>query len=628
MLSLLVGAMLVLLPVLALLQYRWLGQLSDAERERLQRSLRAATADFTQHVDLEVARAIVGLHLDAGTVRDQAWDRYAEKYAAWRAISDTSLVSDVLLVDAPGRREAGADSLRLRRWNRETKTFEPAGWPSGLDDVRARLAADYRTFVEHPEPPFFRPADLLTTNGSTLLLPVAAIAPLPPSGVPTQYLPVFGYTLVRLNLGVLERQVVPAAVARHFGPPGATDYHLAIVTRGTPSRVVYESVPGDADALRTHADVDEPFFGMRPDNYGLMRQAVTALRANEARGTERDRADHGDRRSVFFSVFNRRNAEAGPPRPGADDGARWRLLVRHRAGSLEAAVAAARQRNLALSFGILVLMAVSIGLIVVAARRAQHLAKQQIEFVASVSHELRTPVAVIGAAADNLSKGVISEPARVKQYGAAIQGEARRLGETVERVLQFAGIQAGHVAGHRVAVDPVAMIEETLAASQALVAEAGATVETSWAPDLPPVLADPAALRAALQNLVANAVKYGGTGRWVRVSAKAVSARRGRELEIVVEDHGLGIAASDLPHIFEPFYRGIDAVTRQIHGNGLGLSIVKSVVDAHGGRVSVTSTPGAGSTFTIRLPGHRADAVEEAPSAARVAGIERAHGRG
>ena len=146
---------------------------------------------------------------------------------------------------------------------------------------------------------------------------------------------------------------------------------------------------------------------------------------------------------------------------------RWRLLVRHRAGSLEAAVSHARWRNLGLSFGILMLMTVSVGLIVIAARRAQALARQQMEFVAGVSHELRTPVSVIAAAADNLAQGVVTEPGRVKQYGSAIQTEARRLADTVERVLQFAGIQAGRASGHRVAVSPAEIVEEALAASGA-----------------------------------------------------------------------------------------------------------------------------------------------------------------
>jgi signal transduction histidine kinase len=222
--------------------------------------------------------------------------------------------------------------------------------------------------------------------------------------------------------------------------------------------------------------------------------------------------------------------------------------------------------------------------------------------VAGVSHELRTPVSVIGAAADNLAQGVVTEPNRVRHYGSTIQHEARRLADTVERVLQFAGIQAGRASGHRMLVSPSEIVEDVLAAFAPAIADAGATLERDIVPALPAVLAEPAALRSALQNLVGNAIKYGGARPWVRVSARQASTRRSREVEIVVEDRGLGIPPADLPHVFEPFYRGTEAQSQQIHGNGLGLSIVRSIVEAHGGRVTVTSTPGKGSAFAIHLP--------------------------
>jgi signal transduction histidine kinase len=119
--------------------------------------------------------------------------------------------------------------------------------------------------------------------------------------------------------------------------------------------------------------------------------------------------------------------------------------------------------------------------------------------------------------------------------------------------------------------------------------------------DLPLVVADPDALRRAVGNLITNALKYGAAGRWVGVTA-LVSPSRAREVQIAVSDRGPGIDADDAAHLFEPFYRGRRAVERQIHGNGLGLSLVKRIVETHGGRVSVSSTPGEGATFTLYLP--------------------------
>ena len=288
---------------------------------------------------------------------------------------------------------------------------------------------------------------------------------------------------------------------------------------------------------------------------------------------------------------------------------RWMLLAQHRAGSLEAAVAAVRWRNLWISSGVLVLLTLAVGLIVVSARRAQSLARQQMEFVAAVSHELRTPVSVIGAAAGNLADGVVGDPQRVRKYGETIQGEARRLAETVERVLQLAGIAAGTAAASRARIDPAELLRDAIAECRAEIDAAGVTVETSIEDGLPAVGGDVAALRSALRNLISNGVKYGGHARWIRVSAGAGNRDPGSGIRPVpgllsfsIEDRGPGIDPEDRKHIFEPFYRGRDAVSQQIQGSGLGLNLVLRIAEAHGGRVTVTTEPGKGSTFTLSLP--------------------------
>jgi signal transduction histidine kinase len=277
-------------------------------------------------------------------------------------------------------------------------------------------------------------------------------------------------------------------------------------------------------------------------------------------------------------------------------------------------VGAIRRRNLAISSGVLMLLTLAIGLIVVSARRAQSLARQQMEFVAAVSHELRTPVSVIGAAAGNLADGVVGDPQRVKKYGETIQGEARRLAETVERVLQLAGIAAGRAAAARLPVSPEKLIHDSLGACRAEIDAAGFTVETSIADDLPNVGGDVTALRSALQNLISNAVKYGGTAKWLRVSAKRPEPGTRLTADAVlfsVEDRGLGIDTEDKKHIFEPFYRGREAVSQQIQGSGLGLNLVERIAEAHGGNISVVTEPGKGSTFTLSLP-----AVHDRPAIA------------
>jgi signal transduction histidine kinase len=326
--------------------------------------------------------------------------------------------------------------------------------------------------------------------------------------------------------------------------------------------------------------------------------------------------------NIVVSVLERREPGAvgvvtGESRVFSPFEGRWTLVAKHRAGSLEAAVSLARRRNLALSSGILVLLALSVGLIVASARRAQELARQQMEFVAAVSHELRTPVSVISTAAGNLADGVVADPKRVKTYGETIRAEARRLAETVERVLQLAGIAAGRAAAAQTRVQPSALVNQAVEACRAEIDAADVEVEIDVAPHLPFVAGDVTALRSALQNLISNAVKYGGEAKWLRVSSRLPppDSRLPTSDRVVftVEDRGLGIDADDRKHVFEPFYRGREAVQRQIHGSGLGLNLVQRIVEAHGGTVSVSTEPGKGSTFTVTLPAARETAQAGVP---------------
>jgi signal transduction histidine kinase len=270
---------------------------------------------------------------------------------------------------------------------------------------------------------------------------------------------------------------------------------------------------------------------------------------------------------------------------------------------------------------VLLLLSISVGLLAQASRRAHRLARQQMEFVAGVSHELRTPVAVIRSAAENLAQGVVGGD-RVKRYGETIGGEARRLGEMVERVLQYAGIDSGLGLGSRVALSPQEIVEAALASVMSRVSDGAIAVQREIAADLPTVSGDGPALRSAVENLIANAIKYGGADRFVGLKVDLARERGRFEVRITVSDHGAGIPAAELPHIFDPFYRGADATARQVHGSGLGLSLVKRIVTAHGGRVWVTTRAGAGTAFTIALPcaqpdtrpGRLADAVHPAHS--------------
>jgi signal transduction histidine kinase len=553
-LTLLTLALLVLLPALALLQYRWVGQVSDGERDRMQRNLKVAADQFREEFDGEIARAFLSLQVGTMTAREGASDRYSDRYDTWvNTTAHPQIVANIFLVDADG------PALRLRRWHADTHAFLPSEWPDAMAAWHPLFDTDLRNFLAGRASPRRTYDDI----DELLVAPLRNVIVNPPPGSrPQEVTPVFGFTVLQLDRDYIQHELLPELTRRHFIRSAGDTYRIAVVT-GT-RQVLYKSTP-EATTDPAHADASE----------GLLWHPEPLF----ARGPDGPRG-----------------------RRGGDSDDRWHLVVQHSRGSLEAAVSSARRRNLAISFGMLLLLTISVALLAITSRRAQRLARQQMEFVAGVSHELRTPIAVIRSAAENLAQGVVAQADRVKRYGQMMEAESRRLGEMVERVLQYAGIEAGLGLASRTPMAPGEIVESAIDSALSTLGPGDVHLERHIAPDLPPVIGDAAALRSAVQNLIANAVKYGGTDRWVGVRADEIADGRRRRVRITVSDHGAGIPASERPHIFKPFYRGSDAVARQIHGNGLGLSLVARIVAAHNGHVDVTTRAGSGSTFTIVLP--------------------------
>jgi len=207
---------------------------------------------------------------------------------------------------------------------------------------------------------------------------------------------------------------------------------------------------------------------------------------------------------------------------------------------------------------------------------------------------------VICSAADNLAEGFVGTKDQVKEYGALIRNEGRRLAGMIEQILRFAAGQS-RSANYELGPVPVSeAVARVLGNIAALPAAEGFTVEREIDPDLPPVQADPAALTQCLENLILNAMKYGGETRWARV--RAAASDDGSRVRVSVEDRGEGIDPADLPHIFEPFYRGKAAQAAQIHGAGLGLSLARDMAEGMGGSLGAASALGRGSIFTLELP--------------------------
>ena len=294
------------------------------------------------------------------------------------------------------------------------------------------------------------------------------------------------------------------------------------------------------------------------------------------------------------------NTTPTPPASPSDQA--WMLLLQHKRGSLETVVQANQRKNLILSFGILGILGIAILFIYISSQRARTLAERQMSFVAGVSHELRTPLAVILSASQNLADGVVSKPDRLKQYGELISQEGRRLTDMIEHVLELAGIQSGKKQYVKENIPVQKLIDDVLASWEKTIQKKDFDVTVHIEPELPEISGDVRSLQMTLGNLISNAIKYSNGHRSITINAYRYPERRHRELRIAVSDKGKGIPDEEKNRIFEEFYRGADVTQAQIHGNGIGLSLVKKTMEAHQGKVTVESERNKGSTFTLHFP--------------------------
>jgi len=605
----LVAALIALLPLLAVLQFRWLGEVSQAERERMQASLKTAVTSFSQDFDREITRAYIAFQMDARVLRDRAWSDYAKRYDQWmQTATYPQLVSGIYLVEKDEQQHP-----RLARFNRAASQFEPADWSAQDEALRTCFEKEFRGERDTIATIMKSSFEVVGDDAPALVMPIPDFAKLEKQSLPPPSIMFSSYVVATLNADFIKQQFIPQLAARYFASGDGLDYALAITSRDEPQKVIYQSDANAAEKITANADATAALLGVRFElplpGEDTPRDAVTAVGAT--RNVETVVSGKEAKSQINLRYFNmstvikKKGGVDGSPLMIArldHNTGRWLVALKHRAGSLDAAVASARRRNLFVSFGILLMLSVSIAMIIISTRRAARLARQQMEFVAGVSHEMRTPLAVICSAGENLADGVIDDREQVRKYGALIEGEGRRLSEMIEQALEFAGIQSGRQTYARRPVEPNAVIESALAACAPLIAEGGFTVEKEIASPLPVIEADAAALSRSLQNLLSNAMKYSGTSQTIRLKAVRVASARSDEIQITVEDRGLGIAPSEVSHIFEPFYRGRDVMAAQIHGNGLGLSLVKHIIEAHGGSVAVDSVAGRGSTFTLRLP--------------------------
>jgi signal transduction histidine kinase len=593
-------AVIALLVVLAVIQHRWLGAIAEAERLKLTEEATEKAVDIAEDVDRELTRAFLELRIDAKSLEAAAGapeiSAFGARVGRWRAESEhAGLVKAVYVAE---RTPDGASWLK--RFDESARVFVNEPWPKELAPVQAAVEAQ-------ADSPFPLPIGMATDIPPVMADVPAILSPVidvfinerAPQGRSltklTQVREMFmrhtgrgPVEILWLDRDYLQKRIVGAVAASRLGPEGPFEWSVVKSESG-------EAVAGSSIAQGRPAEVADaksPMLRLRFDELdrSLLRGVLPGLSEVVSQSSVRlvVQMGKGTGAAAAGAVhLNRSSSNAGP----------WTLTLRHKEGSIDAAVRAQQRRNTALSASILGVLGVSAGLVFFSARRLRAIATQQVEFVAAVSHELRTPLAVIRSAADNLADGVVHEKDQAKRYGALIRDESVRLTDMVEHVLEFAGAESPGRAS-RGPVDVGEAAGAAVRAMESLAAERNASVAIDISREPLKVNGDMSHLTRAISNLIGNALKYGGDTP--RVTVRAV--RRDGGVEIAVADQGAGLSSSEIPRLFEPFYRGQRASETQTPGSGLGLALVKRIVESHGGRVSASNRPEGGALFTIQIP--------------------------
>ena len=586
------AAIIVVLTAFLGLQYYWLTQASEASKERLQKRIEEDAQRFADDFNREVQAAYFNFQAGPDRLLSGDASELAERYDFWRR--NTEFPELVRRVDLIPTDPAGQAS----RYDFGSRTLVPDSEDRSLDPIVQRVRAD------QPPPPVLdgeqvlivplHPAEKLDTRIVIRQKPGPDVKPMRMPKPPA-------YVAVSLDQATIKEKMLPTLAARRF-PSG--DVKVSIDDRE--GHGVYQTgqLSGKPDAAARLFDLTPDnliFFSQRemaPKGEGSTTIVNQRVEKTRIRGNIEEEAKHAGETFTFELTENGGRRRSAVASGEAADRGPWTLKVQHADGNVGQFIANERNRSLAIGVGIYLLLAGSIIAIVVSSNRSRTFAQRQVDFVSSVSHEFRTPIAVIYSAAENLADGIAKDETQISRYGDLIKAEGKKLSAMVEQILEFAGARSGRRNYHFAEADLAEITRSTIEEMRPAIEKSGFELDVQAVDSLPVERADREAVSAAIQNLVQNSVKYSNGTRRIKVSASNGNGR----VKIAVEDHGIGIPRAEQKKIFEPFYRAPHVVDAQIHGNGLGLSLVKDVAEAHGGSVRVESEPGKGSKFSLEFP--------------------------
>jgi signal transduction histidine kinase len=610
----LVAALVAALGLLAALQYRSVREVSITMTEQMRANLRGSLMDVRQGLERELRPLCRELLIRSGLSLENDLRQVSAHFENWRSTTThPSLVKEVYVWEPSPN--GHADLFRLA----SNGTFAPMSWPEDLTGLKIRLnemsgLPERRNSEDTASSPVS--AHLSGSEGlAARTQPHPSHLWMIDQDIPALVRPTYQQArdgdeeaginsciIVVLDRNVLSGHILPELIQRYFGTNNQSQYQVAVVDKNQQALDLFDSDSrpiGKSGVL----DAGVNLFG-RPT-------LLVASRGPAWGGTFVPFASNSPNRPDYFSAPPNsppENQDEGPPSLIIDPihyprGQEWEIVAKHRLGSVDAAVAVLSRRNLTFNLGIVAVLAATMAMIIATSMRARRFGQLQMDFVANVSHELRTPLTGIISSAQNIADGLIENKEKAAAYGNAIIREAQQLSELVEQILQFSAMQKNGDQYRRQRVDVAEIVSLALKNTSVLIHSADVTVEQTIEPGLPLISADSKAVARCLQNLIGNAVKYGGERRWIGVRAGKASSSDGRqEIYVSVADNGLGIRPQDLNRIFEPFYRASEVSEAQIHGTGLGLPLAKKVAEAMGGTITVASEFGKGSTFTLHMP--------------------------
>jgi len=248
--------------------------------------------------------------------------------------------------------------------------------------------------------------------------------------------------------------------------------------------------------------------------------------------------------------------------------------------------------------GMLALILLGILLLYHFVTKQVQLARLKSNFVSNVSHELKTPLSLIRLFAETLQLDRAKSEHEKQRFYKIINNESQRLAHLIENILDFSRIEEGEKKYEFASFSLKELLSQTLDAYKYQLESAGFELTVVMDDDLPPAFVDRDSFRQAVLNLIDNAVKYSLFEKRIKITL----GRQGSFIRLEIEDAGIGISKDDLPHVFDMFFRVSRADVYEVKGSGLGLSVVKHIIDAHRGKIEVWSEPGKGSRFSLLFP--------------------------